>query len=250
MVSRKEKKIRLDEALLRLGLVDSLSKARALIMRGDVFVKGRRLDKAGAQVLPGSEITLKERCPYVGRGGLKLAGGLDASGFDPAGLTVMDIGSSTGGFTDCLLQRGVARVIAVDVGIGIMDWKLRTDPRVSLLEGINVRGLTLADIGGRPVDMAVIDLSFISLKKVLPVVRGLLKGGARVLALVKPQFEARREEVGKGGVVRDPEVQRRVVEEVMASAKEAGLRVLGQAESPIKGAKGNREFWVFLEAPS
>jgi len=244
----KGKKIRLDEALLRLGLVGSIERARALIMRGDVFVKGRRVDKAGAAVAPDGTITLKERCPYVSRGGLKLAGALDAAGFDPRGLTALDVGSSTGGFTDCLLQRGVARVYAVDVGVGIMDWKLRTDPRVCLLEGVNVRGLTLTNIGGEAAQMAVMDLSFISLRKVLPVVRGLLRTGARVFALVKPQFEAGRSEVGPGGVVRDHDVQSRVVDEIEAFAEGVGFMALGRAESPIRGAKGNREFWIFLKA--
>ncbi len=247
-MARKEKKIRLDEALLRLGLAGSLDKARALIMRGDVFVKGQRLDKAGQAVAPDAEITLKERCPYVSRGGLKLAGALEAAGFDPQGLTALDAGSSTGGFTDCLLQRGAALVYAVDVGVGIMDWKLRTDPRVRLLEGVNIRGLALSDIGGEPADMAVMDLSFISLRKVLPVVRALVREGARVFALVKPQFEARRDEVGRGGVVRDESVQRRVVEEMLAFAEGEGFRALGISESPVRGAKGNREFWIFLEA--
>ncbi len=246
-MARKEKKIRLDEALLRLGLVESIEKARALVMSGDVFVKGVRVDKAGYSVAPDKDITLKARRPFVGRGGVKLAGALEDSGLDPEGLTVIDVGSSTGGFTDCLLQRGAVRVHAVDVGVGIIDWKLRQDQRVNLLEGRNIRSITLADIGGEPADMAVMDLSFISLRKVLPLLKGLLRPGARVFALVKPQFEAARGEVGRGGVIRDSSVQRRVVEEMKAFAEASGYRVIGGAESHVRGAKGNREFWLFLE---
>jgi len=245
-VAKKLKKMRLDEALLSRGLADSIKKARALIMSGSVSVKGRMVDKAGRPVTADSEITLKSKSPYVGRGGFKLAGLLDASAFDPLGLTAMDVGSSTGGFTDCLLQRGATKVHAVDVGVGIIDWSLRTDARVHLLEGRNIRNLAPAEVG-ELVDFAVMDLSFISLKKVLPLIKPFAKRGARVFALIKPQFEAGRDEVGEGGVVRDSELQERVVEDMKAFASESGFRVLRTVESPVKGAKGNREFWIDLE---
>jgi len=245
-VAKKLKKMRLDEALFCRGLADSIKKARALIMSGSVSVKGMMVDKAGRSVTADSEITLKSKSPYVGRGGLKLAGLLDASGFDPAGLTAMDVGSSTGGFTDCLLQRGVTKVHAVDVGVGIIDWSLRTDARVHLLEGRNIRNLAPAEVG-ELVDFVVMDLSFISLKKVLPIMKAFVKRGARVFALIKPQFEAARDEVGEGGVIRDSVLQERVVEDMKAFSSAAGFRVLRTVESPVKGAKGNREFWLDLE---
>jgi len=245
-VAKKPKKIRLDEALLNLGLAESIKMARALIMSGSVFVKGVKVDKAGYALTPDSAITLKAKSPYVGRGGLKLAGLLGATGFDPAGLTAIDVGSSTGGFTDCLLQRGALRVHAVDVGVGIIDWRLRTDVRVHLLEGMNIRNLTLDDVG-EFVDIAVMDLSFISLKKILPLMKGFVRRGGRVFALIKPQFEAARDEVGKGGVVRDAELQARVVEDMRAFCEGSDFTVLRTLESPVKGAKGNREFWIDLE---
>ncbi|MFQ5480171.1 MAG: TlyA family RNA methyltransferase [Thermodesulfobacteriota bacterium] len=244
--AKKAKKIRLDEAVFSRGLAGSIREARALIMSGIVSVKGRMVDKAGHVVAPDALITLKERPPYVGRGGLKLAGLLDATGFSPEGLTAMDVGSSTGGFTDCLLKRGAALVHAVDVGVGIIDWGLRSDIRVHLLEGCNIRRLDPVEVGA-PIDMAVMDLSFISLKKVLPLMKGFVKTGGRVFALIKPQFEAPRKDVAKGGVVRDPGVRKMVVEDIKAFALTAGFRVLGTVESPIKGAKGNREFWIDLE---
>jgi len=245
-VAKKLKKMRLDEALLSRGLVDSIKKARALVMSGNVSVKGMMVDKAGHSVTADSEIALKSRSPYVGRGGFKLAGLLNASGFDPSGLTAMDVGSSTGGFTDCLLQRGVTKVHAVDVGVGIIDWSLRTDARVHLLEGRNIRNLSPAEVG-EPVDIAVMDLSFISLKKVLPLMKVFIKRGARVFALIKPQFEAAKDEVGEGGVIRDSVLQERVVEDMKAFASASGFKVLRTVESPVKGAKGNREFWIDLE---
>lgn len=245
-MAKKPKKIRLDEALLELGFADSIKKARALIMSGSVFVKGQKVDKAGRAVTLESEITLKAKSPYVGRGGLKLAGLLGATGFDPTGLTAIDVGSSTGGFTDCLLQRGALRVHAVDVGVGIIDWRLRTDARVHLLEGMNIRSLSPAEVG-ELVDIAVMDLSFISLKKILPLMNVFVRRGGRVFALIKPQFEAARDEVGKGGVVRDALLQERVVEDIKAFCEGSDFIVLATLESPVKGAKGNREFWIDLE---
>lgn len=244
--AKRVKKMRLDEAVLQMGLASSIEAARALIMSGSVSVKGRVADKAGHAVAPDSEITIKAKSPYVGRGGLKLSCLLDALDFSPKDLTVLDVGSSTGGFTDCLLQRGALLVHAVDVGVGIIDWRLRGDERVHLLEGVNIRHLDPAELGA-PLDMAVMDLSFISLKKVLPLMKGFLKKGAKIFALIKPQFEASKTDVGKGGVVRDPEVHGRVVEDIKAFSAASGFKVLGVTESSIKGAKGNKEFWIDLE---
>ncbi|GMR04251.1 MAG: TlyA family rRNA (cytidine-2'-O)-methyltransferase [Thermodesulfobacteriota bacterium] len=244
---KRPRKIRIDELLTERGLAETRSRARALVMSGNVLVGGARVDKAGKTVDPDAEITIKQGLPYVSRGGVKLAGFLDASEMDVKGLTALDVGSSTGGFTDCLLKRGVKRVYCVDVGKGIIDWKLRGDERVRLLEGRNIRHLAPEEIGEK-VDMAVIDVSFISLEKVLPQVKGFLKEGARVLALVKPQFEAGRKDVGKGGIVRDPEIQRRAVERVVNCSKGLGYTFISSLESPITGRGGNREFWVCLKA--
>jgi len=246
---KKNQKIRIDELVAGRDLAESLEAARALIMSGAVTVDGVIVDKAGHGVDPESEIHLKERRPYVSRGGVKLAGFLDAFKMDVTGLTALDIGSSTGGFTDCLLKRGVLRVHAVDVGRGIIDWKLRGDRRVHLIEGRNIRLLKPEEVG-EPVDIAVIDVSFISLDKVLPVlkVKGFLKEGASVAALVKPQFEVGRDEVGRGGIVSDSAKQRGAVERVVESSAALGYKYIATRESPIKGAKGNREFWVWLKA--
>ncbi len=243
---KRVKKMRLDELLFTRGLAESISKARAIIMSGSVSLRGVKVDKAGFAVAPDAEIILKQKSPYVGRGGLKLAGLLDETGFSPEGLSAIDVGSSTGGFTDCLLQRGAILVHAVDVGVGIIDWRLRTDKRVVLHEGTNIRALDASETGA-PLDLAVMDLSFISLKKVLPMMRDFIKSGGRVFALIKPQFEASREDVGKGGVVRSSDVQRAVVEDIKAFSIDSGFTVLSVVESPVKGAKGNREFWIDLE---
>lgn len=239
------KKDRLDNILVQKGLAPGIEKARALIMAGSVMVDGQGGVKAGKAVSVESVIELKYSLPYVGRGGLKLAGALDVFKFSPEGLVAVDVGSSTGGFTDCLLQRGARRVYAVDVGKGVMDFKLRSDARVCLLEERNIRHLDPAEIPEKA-DIAVIDVSFISLEKVLPRVKELLKEGSRVFALVKPQFEVAKGEVGKGGIVKDPEKQREVVERIRAFAEGLGFEFIGQTESPITGAKGNREFWLFL----
>lgn len=229
------------------GLTESLEAARALIMSGSVTVDGLVVDKAGKSVAPDSEINVKERRPYVSRGGVKLAGFLDAFKMDVSGFSALDVGSSTGGFTDCLLKRGAVSVHAVDVGRGVIDWSLRGDERVHLIEGRNIRHLKPEEVGG-PVDIAVIDVSFISLEKVLPVVKGFLKEGASVLALVKPQFEVERNDVGRGGIVRDALQQQKAVERVVRSSLAVGYKYIASLESPIKGAKGNREFWVWLKA--
>jgi 23S rRNA (cytidine1920-2'-O)/16S rRNA (cytidine1409-2'-O)-methyltransferase len=230
------------------GLAPSLDKARALIAAGRVLVNGQPADKAGVLFAEESAIALKGAdCPYVGRGGLKLAAGLDAFAIDPTGLVCADIGASTGGFTDCLLQRGAARVYAVDVGYGQLAWKLRQDPRVVVMERTNARNLKPGDIP-EPLDLAVIDASFISLRLLLPPLLPLFRGPARIVALIKPQFEVGREEVGKRGVVHDSLLQQDAVEKVREAAKGLGLASAGVVASPILGAKGNREFLLYLRA--
>jgi 23S rRNA (cytidine1920-2'-O)/16S rRNA (cytidine1409-2'-O)-methyltransferase len=247
-------RLRLDSALVDRGLAPSRERARALILAGQVRVGGQTVTKAGTAVAPDADITLDSRDhPYVGRGGLKLAHALDAFAIEVPGRTALDIGASTGGFTDVLLQRGARRVIALDVGHGQLDWKLRNDPRVAVMEGVNARFLSpgvLAQEGASPAsaDIVTIDVSFISLTHILPVVPALLAPGADVVALVKPQFEAGRREVGKGGIVRDAAVHARVLAEVTAAADALGLERAGLVESPITGMEGNREFLMHLRA--
>jgi 23S rRNA (cytidine1920-2'-O)/16S rRNA (cytidine1409-2'-O)-methyltransferase len=242
-------KLRLDTLLVERGLVSSRERARALILAGDVRIDGRVAAKAGMAVPFDAEITLASPDhPYVGRGGIKLAHALDAFGIDVTGRTGLDIGASTGGFTDALLQRGAARVVALDVGHGQLDWNIRRDPRVIVMERVNARTLTPDDLpaGTRTFGIITIDVSFISLRHILPVVPPLLGPAGDVICLVKPQFESKREEVGKGGVVRDPSVHARVVEEVTAAANALGLSRAGFVESPITGVEGNREFLLHL----
>ncbi len=240
-------KERLDNLLVDRGLAPSREKARALIMAGQVVVGDHAADKAGQMVPLEAEIRLKgETNPFVSRGGLKLEKALRDFAIDVTGLVALDVGASTGGFTDCLLQRGAARVFAVDVGYGQLAWKLRDDRRVVNLEKTNIRYLEPATLGAVP-DLAVIDASFISLDKVLPAVLRLIKNDGTIIALVKPQFEVGKGEVGKGGVVRDEAKHRRVIETVSAEATTLGLTVRGVTESPITGSKGNREFLMVLE---
>jgi 23S rRNA (cytidine1920-2'-O)/16S rRNA (cytidine1409-2'-O)-methyltransferase len=242
-------KSRLDTLLVERGLVATRERARALILAGDVRVNGQVATKAGTAVADDAEVTLTAPDhPYVGRGGLKLAHALDAFAIDLTGRIGLDIGASTGGFTDVMLQRGAVRVVALDVGHGQLDWKIRSDPRVLTMERVNARSLNPADLpeGLRRFDIVTIDVSFISLRHILPVIPPLLTPGADVVALVKPQFEARREEVGKGGIIRDEAVHRRVVEEVTAAADTLGLARLGLIDSPITGMEGNREFLLHL----
>ena len=240
-------KERLDKLVLERGLAPSRERAKALIMAGQVVVDDHLADKAGVMVSVTAEIRLKgEPMPYVSRGGLKLAEGLELFGIDVRGVCAIDVGASTGGFTDCLLQRGARRVIAVDVGYGQLAWKLREDPRVLSLEKTNIRHLepqTLPEIA----DLAVIDASFISLDKVLPPTLRLVRDGGTVVALIKPQFEVGRGQVGKGGVVRDEKKHQEVVAAVSALAEGLGLAVLGVCESPILGPKGNKEFLIHLK---
>jgi 23S rRNA (cytidine1920-2'-O)/16S rRNA (cytidine1409-2'-O)-methyltransferase len=215
-------------------------------MAGLVRYRGRLIDKPGTAVATDGEITIKgDPCPYVSRGGVKLESALAEFGIDVAGKVVLDSGASTGGFTQCLLAHGAARVFAVDVGYGQLAWELRQDPRVTILERTNLRHLTPEALGTR-VDLATLDLSFISLTKVLPAVRSLLKPGGEVLALVKPQFEAGRGAVGKGGIVRDPAVQQEVLERVSASACDLGFRSAGVRHSVLLGMDGNIEYFLRL----
>ena len=236
-------KKRLDVLLVERGLVESRERGKRLIMAGQVLVEGRVVDKPGAKVPVDADIRLRAKLPYVSRGGIKLAAALEAFGVDVEGAVAADVGASTGGFTDCLLQRGARRVYAIDVGYGQLAWRLRRDPRVVVMERTNVRYL---DSLPEPVDLATVDVSFISLELVLPKVMGWLKPGGEIIALIKPQFEAGREKVGKGGVVRDPEVHRAVLGKILGWAVDHGLAVRGLIPSPIKGPAGNVEFLVHL----
>lgn len=233
-------KQRIDQLLVDRGLADSRQKAQALILAGSVFVNGQKALKPGQTVPAAASIELTEKIPYVSRGGLKLEAALDRFHIAVNGEVCLDVGSSTGGFTDCLLQRGAARVYAFDVGTGQLDWKLRNDPRVVVRENFNARYLAPADVG-EPCALAVMDLSFISVTKVLPVVPPLLRPNGEMVILVKPQFEVGREDVGKGGIVRDP-----ALHEAACRKVEAAVGALGYSaeimESPILGAEGNREF--------
>jgi 23S rRNA (cytidine1920-2'-O)/16S rRNA (cytidine1409-2'-O)-methyltransferase len=240
-------RVRLDQLVVEKGLAPSRERARAMILAGQVTVDGQPQSKAGAQVDTAAEVALLvPDHPYVGRGGIKLAHALDTFGIVVKEREALDIGASTGGFTDVLLQRGVTRVVALDVGHGQIDWTIRNDPRVVVIEHFNARYLTLANLPG-PVDIVTIDVSFISLRQILPVVPPLIRPGADVVALVKPQFEAGRGEIRKG-VIRDAAVQARVVEEVSASAREVGLTPVASTSSPITGAKGNVEFLLHLRS--
>ncbi len=241
MVTKK----RLDVLLVERALVESRQRAQALILAGDVQVNGNRADKAGTLIADDAAITLRAPLKYVGRGGLKLEGALDAFRVDPRGKTCADIGASTGGFTDCLLQCGATRVYAIDVGYGQLAWKLRSDQRVVVMDRTNIRHL---DALPEPLDLAVIDVSFISLTLVLQVAQKLVQPRGEIIALIKPQFEAGREQVGKGGIVRDARVHRAVIEKTARYAAEMGLRVRGICRSPLQGADGNVEFFAHWSA--
>jgi 23S rRNA (cytidine1920-2'-O)/16S rRNA (cytidine1409-2'-O)-methyltransferase len=237
-------KQRIDQLLVARGLAESRARAQALVMAGLVFVETRKVDKSGQQVAEDADITVKGRDhPWVSRGGIKLAHALDHFRLDPTGVVAMDIGSSTGGFTDVLLQRGAAHVFAVDSGTNQLAWKLRQDPRVTVLEQTSARVLTSAQID-RPSDWVVCDASFISLAKVLDRPLELAAPDCRLVALIKPQFEVGREEVGKGGVVRDPALRARVCDEVRQWLETSGWTVDGVVESPITGPEGNVEFLI------
>ena len=235
-------KIRADQLLVQRGLAESRTRAQALILAGNVFSGERRVAKAGDLLAEDAALAVKGRDhPWVSRGGVKLDHGLTHFGFDVTGAVALDVGSSTGGFTDVLLSRGAAKVYAVDVGTNQLAWKLRNDERVVVHEKTNARALD-ATIIPEPVDMVVCDASFIGLSKVLDAALDLAKPGAKLVALVKPQFEAGRGEVGKGGVVRDPEIHRRVCDEAAAWVASKGWDVLGVTPSPITGPEGNIEF--------
>ena len=239
-------KVRLDVLMVGRGLVPSRERARALILAGQVSVDGQVVDKAGAPIEETASLELAvPDHPYVGRGGIKLAHALDTFGINVAGRSALDIGASTGGFTDVLLQRGAARVIALDVGHGQLDWKLRNDPRVIVRERVNARSLGPDDVPDQ-VDLVTIDVAFISLGHIFPALPHVLHHGADIVALVKPQFEAGREEVGKGGLVTDPAVHDAVVARVTEKAAAAGFTRRGFTPSPITGATGNREFFLHL----
>jgi 23S rRNA (cytidine1920-2'-O)/16S rRNA (cytidine1409-2'-O)-methyltransferase len=243
------KKSRLDLLLVEQGLAETRQKAQAMIMTGAVLVNDVPITKAGTSVSTDVALRIKGNpLPYVSRGGVKLAGALDHFGFTVAGLTVLDIGISTGGFTDCLLQRGAAHVFGVDVGRGQVAWKLQQDPRVTLFEGENIRHFDVALLPA-PVDLVVADVSFISLNLVLPVVAQALAPGGIALPMVKPQFEVGREGIGKKGVVRDESLRQHAVDKVALAARTEGLEVLGQVPSPLPGPEGNVEFFLHLRKP-
>lgn len=241
-----EKKERLDLLLVEKGIITSREKAKACIMEGKVYVDGQKVDKAGEKVSLSADIEYRgETLKYVSRGGLKLEKAMNAYNISLENKVCMDIGASTGGFTDCMLQNGASKVFSVDVGYGQFAWKLRTDDRVVCMERTNIRYVTLEDIG-EPLDFASIDVSFISLKKVMPATLNLLKDNGEVVALIKPQFEAGREKVGKKGVVREISTHKEVVHNIIDFLIEQNLNILGVGYSPIKGPEGNREYLVYF----
>jgi len=243
---KKVKKVRLDALLVEKGYAASRERAKRRIMAGEVLVNGQKIDKAGANVKEDAEIRLLGHdLPYVSRGGLKLEKAIKEFGVTLTGKTAADIGASTGGFTDCMLQNGAVRVYAIDVGYGQLAWKLRTDDRVVNMERTNIRNVTPEDIG-EPLDFASIDVAFISLEKVLPVAYTLLKADGEVLALIKPQFEAGRENVGKKGVVRDPRIHEEVIDRVTIFARSLGFVPAALTYSPVKGPEGNIEYLIDL----
>ena len=243
------KKLRLDVLLVQRGLQESRQKAQATIMSGQVFVDGQRVDKPGAPVAEDAEIEVKGGLRYVSRGGLKLEKAMALWPVHLEDAVCMDIGASTGGFTDCMLQNGAAKVYAVDVGYGQLAWKLRSDPRVVCLERTNARYLSHEQIPEEP-DFSSVDVSFISLKLILPAIAGVLRDGGQVVCLIKPQFEAGKEKVGKKGVVRDPAVHREVLEHFLEHAKENNFTVIDITYSPIRGPEGNIEYLGFLQKNS
>lgn len=235
-------KERLDILLVEKNLLESREKAKAVIMAGDVFVNGERIDKAGTFVSPDAEIEIKGNvCPYVSRGGLKLEKALRDFGIDVTDFVCSDSGASTGGFTDCLLQKGARKVFAIDVGYGQLAWSIRTDPRVVCMERTNIRYVTTDDLGEK-LDFSVIDVSFISLATVLPAIKELLKENGQAVCLIKPQFEAGKEKVGKKGVVRDPKVHEEVLNHFLETVHSLNFTVRNLTYSPVKGPEGNIEF--------
>ncbi|HCC69033.1 MAG TPA: TlyA family rRNA (cytidine-2'-O)-methyltransferase, partial [Nitrospiraceae bacterium] len=240
------KKIRLDRLLIERGLVESREKARAFILEGNVLVNGMRVDKAGAMVMADAPLEILQEIPYVSRGGLKLEEAIRSFRINIEDKTAMDVGASTGGFTDCLLQHRARKVYAIDVGYGQFAWSLRHNPKVVLLEKTNIRYLE-KELIKDAIDIATIDVSFISILKVIPKVLEFLTPCGEIIALIKPQFEAGRESVGKGGVVRDEAKRLEVVEKIKIKAQELGLNVIGIVQSPLPGPKGNIEYFVYLK---
>lgn len=239
-------KERIDKILVDRGLVQGRDRAKAVIMEGKVSVNGVKVIKAGTMIDTDSDIDLKgSGQPYVSRGGLKLEAALDHFRINPAGMTVMDVGSSTGGFTDCMLKRGAGRVYCIDVGYGQLAWSLRTDPRVTVIERANIRHLEKDRISDS-VDIASIDLSFISLTKVLTKIKEFLRADGEIVALVKPQFEVGRADVGKGGIVRDEAKRISAVNSVRGFAEENGFIIIGEFKSPVAGQKGNIEYFLYM----
>ncbi len=239
-------KKRLDVLLTERALVETRAKAQAVIMSGLVYVNGQKADKPGTSYEEIVDIELRNGgCPYVSRGGLKLEKALRDFGVNPTGYVCSDSGASTGGFTDCLLQQGAKKVFAIDVGYGQLDWKIRSDPRVVVMERTNIRYVTPEQLG-EPLDLSVVDVSFISLKIVLPVIKTFLKSDGQIVCLIKPQFEAGKEKVGKKGVVRDPETHKEVLDNFVALTQNLNLSILGLTFSPVKGPEGNIEFLAHL----
>jgi 23S rRNA (cytidine1920-2'-O)/16S rRNA (cytidine1409-2'-O)-methyltransferase len=236
-------KQRLDMLLVERGLAPSREKARGMIMAGEVSVNGQIVDKPGSQTQPTAELTTKEKPRFVSRGGEKLAGALKAFNLDVQGRICADVGASTGGFTDCLLQNGVSRVYSIDVGYGQLDYALRQDKRVVVMERTNARYVEKLD---ENVNLVTVDASFISLKLLLPVIKGWLQSQSDVIPLIKPQFEAGKQDVGKGGVVKNPDTHIRVIDEILSFAQHEGFKVKGLALSPLKGPAGNIEFLAWL----
>lgn len=238
------KKQRLDVAVFERGLANSRHKAQGMIMAGEVLVNGTQVDKPGTRIADDDEITIRNKPRFVSRGGEKLAGALDDFNFDVTGKICADVGASTGGFTDCLLQNGATRVFAIDVGYGQLDYTLRTDERVVVMERTNARYVETLD---EHVNLVVVDASFISLRLLLPAIKGWLQPQADLITLIKPQFEAGKSDVGKGGVVRDAAIHARVIEDVTEFAQSSGFTVIGLTTSPIKGPAGNVEFLAWFQ---
>lgn len=237
---------RMDVLLVDLGYCETRSKAQAVIMAGEVFVNQQKVDKPGTMVDPNAQIEVRgNHCPYVSRGGLKLEKALRDFGVDPTGYVCSDSGASTGGFTDCLLQKGAKKVFAIDVGYGQLAWSIREDPRVVCMERTNIRYVTPEDLG-EPLDLSVVDVSFISLRIVLPAIQKLLKPTGQVLCLIKPQFEAGKEKVGKKGVVREPEIHLEVLQNFLQLTQELHFAVRALTFSPVRGPEGNIEFLAHL----
>jgi 23S rRNA (cytidine1920-2'-O)/16S rRNA (cytidine1409-2'-O)-methyltransferase len=240
------KKIRLDELLLHTGLSTDLQQAQRIIGAGEVTVNGQRADKSGSLFPADTLPEVKSKCPYVSRGGYKLKGGLDAFSFDPAGLICADIGASSGGFTDCLLQHGAQKVYAVDVAYGLLDWKLRQDKRVIVIERFNARKISSEQIP-EPIDLAVIDAAFISLTKLIPPLLPLFRDKeVSLICLIKPQFELPRELIPRGGVVINPEHHQQAIDKIVTFVEESGLHAQSVTQSPVRGPKGNIEFLLLI----